>query len=93
VSFYANLSAEQVAATYNLMKFLRRLRVIGRLEAHTEPAEDFEAFGHEACFNFSPAIYSIVKDGYSHDRGHMDSEELLERMFGRIQVPQLRGTS
>lgn len=86
---------DQVSATYNLFKFLKRLRVIGHLEAHTEPAaeQSGDIFGDYVMCDMTGADYSIVKDWYDPSRGRIDQDELLEKLFGRIKEPKLRSTS
>lgn len=84
---------DQCASVYTLVKFLRRLRVIGNLQAHTVRCEpDVQAIGNFDFIDMTGADYAIVKDGYSSSRLLMDQEELLENMFGRILGPTYRGT-
>jgi len=92
--FYSKLTADQVAVTYTLFRFLERLRVIGHLRAHTEQAEvdGGDIFGDYELHDFTGANYSIVKDEYTSKKGYIDAIIALERIFGRITVQQLRGT-
>lgn len=92
--FYTKLTTDQVAATYTLFRFLERLRIIGHLRAHTEQAEvdSGDIFGDYELHDFTGADYSIVKDEYTSEKGHMDAIVALERVFGRIKTKQLRGT-
>lgn len=85
---------DQCAKFYTLVQFLRRLRVIGNLAAHTEHSgiEDVQALGSFDLIDMTGANYAIVKDGYSSSRILIDQEELLESIFGRIRGPTYRGS-
>lgn len=90
--FYDKLTAEQVTTFYNIVKFLRRLRVIGTFHTKTVQAtSEIDVLGIYDIIDMTDAIYGIKKVGYDKTKGLMDSEELLEKMFGRINTP-LRGT-
>ena len=92
--FYSKLNMDQVAATYVLFRFLERLKIIGHISAHTEQAEvdSGDIFGQYELHDLTGADYSIVKDGYTTDKRHIDAISELERIFGRLAAPQLRGT-
>lgn len=93
--FYSKLTADKVAATYTLFRFLERLKIIGHIKAHTEQTEvdSGDIFGDYELHDFTGADYSIVKDEYSPDKGYIDAIAELERIFGRLdKARQLRGT-
>lgn len=94
MNFYDRLTMEQVGSTYKLVNFLKRLRVIGDLKAHTEGISGLQLHADDPYFftDFSGRDYCIVKDGYSPERTKMDETELLEKIFGRVKVFQYRGT-
>ena len=94
VMFYSKLNMDQVASTYVLFRFLERLGVIGHIIAHTEQVEvdSGDIFGQYEIHDFTGADYAIVKDGYTSDKRHIDAITELERIFGRLAAPQLRGT-
>jgi hypothetical protein len=78
---------DQVTSVYGLINFLRRLRIIGTLYAHTEPAEKLNGrVGHYEFIDFSNADYSLVKDSYDPAKIGMNQQELLEGIFGRITL-------
>jgi hypothetical protein len=85
---------DQVESTYKLIKVLERLRVIGRLKAHTEKAIPLiEIFGHQdvlEIIDMTGNDYCIVKDSYSSDKSQMSADEMIEEIFGRRGVG-LRG--
>jgi hypothetical protein len=83
---------DQVTNTYGLINLLRRLRVIGTLHAHTEPAEKLDGrVGHYEFIDFSGSDYAIIKDYYDPAKTGMEQEELLEKIFGRVALKK-RGT-
>jgi hypothetical protein len=92
--FYTKLTMDQVAATYTLFRFLERLKIIGHLKAHTEQVvrDTVDIFGYYDMSGYTGREYSIVKDGYTADKGHIDAIVEFERAFGRIKAPQHRGT-
>lgn len=95
MGFYERLTMEQVSKAYQLMTFLKRLRVIGHLEAHTESAQSLSRLELDDVYcliDMQGRDYSIVKDGYSHERQSIDQIELLEQIFGRIETVRYRGT-
>ena len=85
VDFYKDLSMDEIAATYTLIKFLKRLRVIGNLECRTIQTSlmDVDALGRYDVAEFKDDCYGIEKMSYSPSRGGQDVEELLETIFGR----------
>lgn len=93
MSYYRNLTVEQVTSFYALIKFLRRLKVIGVLEARTiETHPDIIKISDEYdLIDMTNAHYGIVKEGYSPNRIPMLQEELLEKLFGRLSN-KLRGS-
>ena len=93
--YYSKLTVDQVAATYTLFRFLERLKIIGHITAHTEQASFdtlSDPYSQLDIYDFTGADYSIVKDGYSKDKRHIDAISELERLFGRLAAKQLRGT-
>jgi len=82
--FYDKLTMEEVAKFYKLLNFLRRLRIIGHLEAHTEQVEnvvyEMEAY---TLVDMTDANYRVVKDSYSSSRERISAEDLLEKLYGR----------
>ena len=87
MTFYSKLTADQVKATYALITFLERLKAIGHLEIHTERSMEGEGgdiFGEYVLHDFTGADYSLVKDKYTNDRGHIDAIILLEKLFGKL---------
>jgi hypothetical protein len=94
MNFYDKLNDEQVTTTYGLFKFLERLRVIGKVVAHTEQASDnySEPFGENDVWNFATdRQFRIVKDRYEAT-SQINDEEMLEQLFGRVSIA-LRGTT
>ena len=91
--FYSRLTMDQVSATYKLIRFLERLKVIGHLSAHTEKeSSNSWALGNYDLHDLTGADYAIVKDGYSHGKNHIDEIIELEHIFGRLKAQPVRGT-
>lgn len=83
IGMYEKLTAEQVTAFYQLVNFLRRLRVIGTLYAKTVPAsQETVILDNYDLIDMTMAIYGIRKLGYDTSRGIIDAEERLEKIFG-----------
>lgn len=84
---------EQVASTYTLINFLKRLRIIGHLEAHTEQDDNVVyQMGAYDLVDMTDANYKIVKDGYTSSRQSIWQEELLEKLFGRLSSKRYHKT-
>ncbi len=85
-NFYTKLTTEQVVTVYGLFNFLKRLRVIGHLEAHTvQQMPPIEILGQYDVIDMTGADYAIIKDGYSSDKSRIQGDELLEGIFGRLK--------
>ena len=74
MSFYSQLSADQVSSTYSLIMLLRLLRVIGTLDAYTEESEEVWHSIATRC------TYNLVKVGYLPKSTIDWSTLILQRM-------------
>lgn len=87
---FKHLTMEQCNSTYQLFKFLKRLRIIGSITAHTvETMPEVDIMGNYDLIDMTSAGYSIIKDGYTSERT-IDVEEELEKIFGRLAAPHKR---
>jgi hypothetical protein len=87
--FYSTLTYEQVISVYQLLQLVERLGVSGHLKART-----VRSYGdlQDADLSAALAMYGIVKDYYSPEKGSMDALIKFEQAFGRAARPGLRGT-
>jgi hypothetical protein len=86
VTFYKDLDQHQVVALHKLIRFLRRLRVIGKLHTTTmtnrTPTDPLSFAMDEIALS----RYWIRYDDYTSDTSEMDVEEKLESVFGRMNT-------
>lgn len=77
---YQNITREKVVALHKLLRFLRRLDVIGRVQTCTlAPSGPIAAL--EFADGLPGSYYSVEFVNYSEDREEMRAELILEKLF------------
>lgn len=85
MSFYNKLTADQVNAVHNLINFLERLRIIGHLSTTTyQTYEALNIIGEMEPAPWGDTNYGLVKNNYNPDKTKILEQELLERIFGKL---------
>ena len=81
--YYHEISREQVAATRKLLYVLRKVRATGTLHI-TVVSSHFLSSNPGDIFKLDESAFTIIKDEYSPDMYSMNQEEMLEKIFGRL---------